>query len=384
MPNSTFPFSLRALAALKPNGRQQWFTDRRQRGLQLAVLPSGKKVWYFRRKVNGKSSRQRVGTFPTIGLEDARRIAQQHLRQAELGEFKPADRTTFAEAFEQWLVDAKKRGKKTWSEDVRKFNTYLVPLHGVRLRDLTSADIKELHAQWGERHGIYAANRAFSLARAVINWAIREDDIAFDGRNPCQRVKPFRELPRERYLTPAELRRFFHALAEARPVARDALLLLLFSGARKSNVHRMRWRDVDLDFKIWRIPETKSGLSVVVPLAAPAINILRRRRETAINQWVFPSPIRPWRPVTDLRKSWQRVLEHADLEDVRIHDLRRTLGSWQAMAGASSIVIGKSLGHAPGSTATAIYARLSDAAVRESIESTVARMLEHAEGHVDE
>jgi integrase len=62
-------------------------------------------------------------------------------------------------------------------------------------------------------------------------------------------------------------------------------------------------------------------------------------------------------------------------EDLRIHDLRRTLGSWQARAGASLTIIGKSLGH-KSQQATAIYSRLDLDPVRASVEQATAAMIE--------
>jgi len=67
-------------------------------------------------------------------------------------------------------------------------------------------------------------------------------------------------------------------------------------------------------------------------------------------------------------------LENSGLKDLKIHDLRRTLGSWQAAAGVSLPIIGKSLGHRT-TTATAIYARMNLDPVRESVSAAVTAMM---------
>jgi integrase len=69
----------------------------------------------------------------------------------------------------------------------------------------------------------------------------------------------------------------------------------------------------------------------------------------------------------DPKKAWERVRERSGLADVRMHDLRRTLGSWQALSGTSLQIIGKSLGH-KSMKATEVYARLTTDPVRESVE----------------
>jgi integrase len=186
-------------------------------------------------------------------------------------------------------------------------------------------------------------------------------------------VKPFREQSRDRFLLPDEMPRFFQALAaEPNETARDAILLLLFTGARLGNVLGMAWADIDFGRAVWRIPETKGGRPVVIPLTPPAMEVLRRRHETrGESPWVLPGRTGH---LTTLRHVWKGFLARAEITDLRIHDLRRTMGSWQAIQGASLLTIGKSLGHTDPS-ATAIYARLLLDPVRESTTQATTAML---------
>jgi integrase len=73
-------------------------------------------------------------------------------------------------------------------------------------------------------------------------------------------------------------------------------------------------------------------------------------------------------------KAWDRILENSGLENLRIHDLRRTLGSWQAKTGASLSIIGKSLNHKNVAT-TAIYARLDLDPVRAAVDAATNAMM---------
>jgi integrase len=61
--------------------------------------------------------------------------------------------------------------------------------------------------------------------------------------------------------------------------------------------------------------------------------------------------------LVDLKGAWEKLLERAEIKNLRLHDLRRTLASFQLKKGATMPVIGKTLGHAAGSSATAVYAR---------------------------
>ena len=193
------------------------------------------------------------------------------------------------------------------------------------------------------------------------------------GDNPAKGIERFKEKSRERFIQKNELPRFFEALAvEPNTIARDCILLCLLTGARRSNVQAMRWKELELDKGIWVIPDTKSGEKLTVPLVPMAIEILRGREDSE-SEWVFPGPGRTGHLV-ELKNVWARIIRVAELEDLRLHDLRRTLGSWQAITGASLAVIGKSLGHKNVST-TAIYSRLNEDPVREAMEHAVEAML---------
>ena len=126
-------------------------------------------------------------------------------------------------------------------------------------------------------------------------------------------------------MRPDELPRLFAAIdADLNTTAHDFIWLSVLTGARKANVLAMRWSEIDWDSRTWHIADTK--------------------------------------------KAWQRVLERAEINDLRIHDIRRTLGSYHAIAGESLSVIGKSQGH-KSQRATEAYARLHLDPVRASIVS---------------
>jgi len=193
--------------------------------------------------------------------------------------------------------------------------------------------------------------------------------------NPTKGIKKFKEKSRERFLYSDELLRFFQALSEDQNKnLADFFMLSLLTGARRDNVLTMRWKDMSFEHGIWTIPETKNGDLLKIPLSDEAKKILQNRR--AVNfesQWVFPSKHSKSGHLEEPKSAWKRILKKAGIEDLRLHDLRRTLGSWQAATGANSYVIGKSLGHKT-QQATAIYARLNLDPVKESIDRATTAM----------
>src|SRR5262249_48005538 len=154
--------------------------------------------------------------------------------------------------------------------------------------------------------------------------------------------------------------RFFAALELEDQIFQDFFLLLLLTGARRGNLQSLRFEQISFEQSTIRFPETKNGQPLTVHLATEAIEILRRRQsETSGNPWVFPGGRKnPRGHLNSPKGAWARVLAAAGLEDLRMHDLRRTLGSWSASTGASLPIIGKALGHKNVAT-TQVYARLS-------------------------
>ncbi|HMZ56229.1 MAG TPA: site-specific integrase [Nitrospira sp.] len=209
------------------------------------------------------------------------------------------------------------------------------------------------------------------LLRAIFNRLKKMGLISLE--NPAAGVEKFREQKRDRFLQADEIPRFFAALSEVEGEAtRDALLLLLLTGARRSNVLAMRWEDLDLTLGRWRVPSehSKNGDVLVVPLTSATLEILKRRQQGASGEYVFPSDSKTGY-ITPPKGAWQRLLKRADLTGVRLHDLRRSLASWMVIEGASLVVTGGALGHKDPQS-TAIYARLSVDPVKHAMEKAQA------------
>lgn len=134
----------------------------------------------------------------------------------------------------------------------------------------------------------------------------------------------------------------------------------------------MAWSDLNLDLRRWRIGETqtKNRDVNIVPLSEPALAILRARdvaNKTIAepSTFVFPGTSSDGY-LKDPKRAFDRVRERMEAPDIRMHDLRRTLGSYMAISGASLPIIGKALNH-KSQVSTAIYARLSNDPVLEAV-----------------
>jgi integrase len=362
-------------------GKRAYYYDTKMRGLGIGVTSKGSRSFIVYRWVEGKPERVTLGRFPDLSIEQARRKASEVNAVIAKGE-NPNDKgradreeITFGELFSEYLEHHAKLHKKAWREDEAQYKRYLTSWAKHKLSGIKKESIQKLHHDIGRDKGHYAANRLLALLSILFNKA--NEFGLWNKVNPAHGIKKFREQTRDRFLQADELPRFFKALAEEpNDIIRDYFLLALLTGARRSNVQSMKWEQLDLERAEWRIPITKNGTPQTVVLAEEAIIVLQRRKAVATGSYVFPSTGRAGHLV-EPKKGWQRILERAELTDLRIHDLRRTLGSWQARTGASLAIIGKSLNH-KSPQATAIYARLDLDPVRASVEKAAKAMLSAA------
>lgn len=259
------------------------------------------------------------------------------------------------------------------------FSTWLDrPIHTITDKDMRS--VKTANA----KH-FYMANRLVQFVKALFNWS-NETKFAPDIENPAKGVeldvKTEQDNARTTFLQPDELLRFNAALKdEPCQDLKDFLVLALSTGARRANLYAARWDCIRWSIQTWEVPYSKSGKFYSIQLLPVALEVLERRfAERAPDAvYVFPGPGRTGHLV-NLNKHWNVFRERAKLPHIRLHDLRRTHASYQAIAGESLQKIGASLGHSPKSIqSTLIYARLHEDAVRESREHGQNKMLEMME-----
>ena len=356
---------------LPDKNKRHYFYDTKIKGLELMVTEQGTKSFKVYRKFNGKPVRVTLGKYPEMTIENARNEAQRVIADMISGKNPNEEKknirseTTFGEMFKIFMERHSKVTKKSWIADELDIPRFLSHWFERKLSTITKQEIQLIHEKIRKENGLYQANRMLARIHIIYNKAI---EWGWNRTNPASSIKKFKEKSRDRFLHPDELPRSFESLeAEPNLTIKDYIYVSLFTGARKSNVLSMKWEDINFERREWLIPETKNGESLRVHLTEKVIDILKNRLQSNPNsKWVFES-IGKTGHLVEPKSGWKRILQRADIKDLRLHDLRRTLGSYQAINGASSLIIGKSLGH-KNQQSTAIYARLSIDPIKESVE----------------
>jgi integrase len=364
-------FTVTSLAAVTcpPDRDRMYVYDARTTGLACMVTANGSRAFYFVRKLAGRMVRTRIGG-REMTIEQARLAVARMNGDIALGNDPSAGKravrqsATLQELFDRWEAEhAKVRlAPRTQVTDKGRFDTCFEDWKNRRILSINESDVRAIHAKLGKERGHVTANRAVQVLRKLYNFARV-------GHNPASKAtKMFPERSRERFILPAEMPALFKAIDDdqTNPLIRDFLYLCLFTGARRSNVEAMRDEEIDFERGVWTIPaeKTKAHLPIHVPLVPQALEIINRRKGHA-SGFILPG-YGVTGHLVEAKATWKDVLTRAGLKDLRIHDLRRSLGSYQAALGSSLPVIGASLGHS-NLAATAIYSRLHLEPVRQSV-----------------
>lgn len=397
--------------------------DTELKGFFLRIYSTGRKVYAVKCRVSG---RQRIHTIGLHGSpwtpEEARRAADEVLHAAAKGIDPGAERKaarealTVAELVKLYLDQgpATKPAKRasTWAIDASNLNRHIIPLLGRRIaNEVTKADaaraIREIATgktakteKSGKKRGVArvtggegTARRTRITAAAMFAWGLEHGHVA---SNPFSAVKLAAPTPRERFLSTGEVGALLDAMAkmEAEQALEstfaDAIRLLLLTGARKTEILGLRWSEVDFERKLLSLPpeRTKAGGKTGarrINMAPAALTILSRRladvkargevRAKGANlpvpgpgEFVFPAVRGEVGHAIGLRRAFKRVCEAAQLEGVRVHDLRHTFASLLVAQGQSLFMVSKLLGHANART-TERYAHLASDPLQSAVEA---------------
>lgn len=334
--------------------------DRRRRyalsdggGLQLVVLPGGRKSWVIRYSLAGQARSLKLGTWPAVKLAAARKLAARARTSVELGA-DPAAATnrrsmTVREFGEKWLEDVVRKVRKDPQPVERMLATRVYPRLGKwPMARVEKDQVREL--VFGLR------DQGKPAAAAALRHLLKR---LFDYAEACGAApgNPVRSLPlkfvttrraRQRALNERELKAFLQRLPALAHLG-WALELMLLTLCRKSELRLARWEHVDFARHEWEIPaeHSKTGAPHIVYLSRQAEQLLARLKGAAGRaEMVLPKRdalYQPMDPAT-LNKAVRRV--KWGIAHFTPHDLRRTGSTILNEQGYRADVIEKALNHA--------------------------------------
>ena len=297
-----------------------------------------------------------LGTVAELTAAEAREKAIAAIEAAK------AERET-APLFRDFADEFMRRQVRRWKPATRASNrsalsNHILPFFGaMRVKDVSRADVRRWFDSMSGAPG--NANRALPVLSVMMTQA-ELWDLRPQGSNPCRNMRRYRMKPRERFLSVDELKRLGFVLDHAEDRQAAAVIrLLLFTGARSSEITGLRWDWIRGTRAV--LPDSKTGPKTI-QLAPPARAVLAALPRTG--RYVFPNA-GGHGPMTDLGPRWHKLRALAGLEDVRIHDCRHTLASHAVMSGLDLYTVGRLLGHAD-IASTERYAHLADSHVREA------------------
>lgn len=330
------------------------YKDTRFKYLHLYVSLNSK-VFYYIRKINGRVRFIKIDSFPAISFQKAKDETIEYnaliLKGIDPAAAKKEQKKdmTLSELFELY-AEAKKHDKRTLVEDERKLNTALAPFKDKSISNITNRELDKFHKSLSETP--YAANRTIMLVSALYTFANKK--LRLNIENPAIGISKFEESERKRFLNPDELKRFIDVLNKweefpNRSEYADLFKLLIYTGQRKSNVLQMEFSEIDFNNEMWTIPATKAKnkKEKPVPLQQEPMTILKYRYDRLKNKskYVFTSPKNPNEHLIEPKRQWDNLLKEAQLSELVIHDLRRSLASYLVMNGTDMKTVSEILGN---------------------------------------
>jgi len=321
--------------ALAGKGKQIDYFDAHLKGFGCRVSATAK-TYFVLKRVNGKLTRVTLGKHGIKTAEQARRDAIDTLsalgKGIDVNREKARSREkgiTLAEVLDRYFIarqELKSRTVKTYRDLLR---LYLSDWMEQPIEHITKEMVATRHLKVAKKAGKAAANNVMRTLRAIYNFAneLLDDSLPV---NPVKRLSNTRQWfsieRRQTIVNESDLPKWFKAVNRLEnPTIRDYLLLLLFTGARRTETASLKWEDVDLESKTFVLTRTKNGKPLHLPMSDYIHQLFLDRHERRENDFVFPGPGKTGHLI-EPRKQMAKVTEQNGIP-FSLHDMRRTYTS---------------------------------------------------------
>jgi len=359
------------------------YFDSEIRGFLLDVRISGGKTYYLRTTTqDGKRKYHRIGDATILTEQEARLKAIKLKRSIEEGkdviiDTIPDKQTvpTIIEFYQEHYLPHIQKHIKSWKSNHSMFKVHILPLFGsLSMNDLKKLDIMKAHREMLEKKRLKpsTANKFLIFLSSLYHLA---QDMELQGisENPLKHIKPFEENnAKERFISKKEAKRLLESVQLSQNInLKYVIPFLRLTGARRGEVLKAKWKDIDTLNMIWTIPISKNGKKRHIPISDKLYNLIHTIPRRSI--YLFPSP-KTGLPQNDIYSAWNHARVKAGLKDVRMHDLRHSFASALVNAGRSLYEVQTLLGHS-NMKMTQRYAHLSNESLMKAV-SCAGRLLE--------
>lgn len=381
MPKAKLDYTYCLTAWCEPGKKKTDHWDTHIPGFVFEKRESGGGTYALRfTDVSGRQRQFKIGRFGEITTDQARKAAAKLRAEVVLGGNPQAEKqekkaiglySDLAKLHHEHAVGYIKSHGAT--EMILRL--HILPRWGkVRLDEIRTQDISKwladkvsagLAPSTVERIRV-TLNRSFELGN---KWGIPGAEV-----NPVKNVTRLRfNNARTRFLLPAEAARLHKAAADSDNTQLASFVALaLLTGARRNEILKAKWVDVDTERRLWLIPETKNGTPRYVPLSEQAIAVIENLPRWDKCEWLIPNP-KTLKPYNTVKRAWASAVKAAGLSGLRIHDLRHSFCSSAVAAGVDLYTVGKLVGHKDYKSSQR-YSHVADTGLLKAVEKSAANL----------
>lgn len=291
-------------------------------GLFLQVYPGGGKLWRQKYRVDGREKKLSIGSYPEIGLAEARRRRESAREQLATGKDPSREKQkdklrgqtlnacTFSLVSAEYCERRKQDGHKPWAPATAKRCEYLLSLLDntigkLPITEIEPADVLAAVRRIERKGNLESASRTMQLAGAVFRYAVATARLSSD---PTRDLRGALATPKVRHhaaiTEPDAVGALLRAIDtyQGFGLTKQALQLAAHVFVRPGELRHAEWTELDLDAAVWTIPAEKMKMRRPhhVPLSRQVIELFTELRSiTGSARWVFPSVRSRARPMSE-------------------------------------------------------------------------------------
>jgi integrase len=365
-----------------PSEGQAFYRDDKLKGLAVRITAGGTKSFVLEKLIHRRVRRITLGRHGEISIETARKQAQKLLGQIAEGRDPVSERKrtaasaiTLDDVYTEYLEHRRDLKPKTIADYNRVIAVALVDWRRKPLVSITRDGVSRRFNRLRDKHGPAWANLCMRLLRALFNFAAGkyadeagQSPFAVNPVKVLNETKAWVRIDRRRnIIRPHELADWYRAVqCLQNATIRDYLLVLVFTGLRREEAARLRWRDVDPRGRTLTVTDTKNGRPHTLPLPDFLCTLLETRRSLSTGEFVFPGEGRCGHIVSP-KKAKQKAIDASGVS-FTLHDLRRTFTTIAESLDIPGYALKRMLNHSDGSDVTAGYIVASVERLREPMQ----------------